>query len=148
MDQEHRFLTLNINDVACQNAILDFVQYAVTAALLAIPGFPASVASLVARALIKSIPVAVIVGAIDVLISKPIPTPADFASAFGSIIAILTTGGYLTPDKVRWNCVGCLSTRLTSLQSLTSLSFYFLYGRLSRLCWLSSSASLYSNSLP
>ena len=95
----------------CQNAILNFVEYAVTAALLAIPGFPISVAALVARALIKTIPVADIASAIDTLISKASPTPADFATAFASIVATLTTGGFLTVDKVRWDCVGGISTR-------------------------------------
>ena len=101
---------MNVNDAACQNAILDFVEYAVTAALLAIPGFPASVASLVARALIKTFPVANIANVINTLISKPSPTPADFAAAFSSIVGTLAVGGYLNPDKVRWNGVGCIST--------------------------------------
>lgn len=114
MEQEHRFLALNINNVPCQNAILNFVEYAIGAALLVVPGMPLSLATLVADTLVALIPVTTIAGSIDALISNPSPTFVDIATTFTSIIAILTApNGPLTLDKASLCCVRCISsTRL------------------------------------
>lgn len=113
LEQEHRALTLNVANSQCSKAILDFVEYALTATLLAIPGFPSTVAPLVAKALVANLPASAVATAIDGLIQKQNPTPADYATTFASIVTLVAQGGYLTPAKVGMllTCFSCRASR-------------------------------------
>ena len=83
------------------NAIVDFVEYALTAAFLAIAGFPNGLEQPVAVTLVDTVPNSTNAAAIDGFLQIKNPTPADYSAGFASVVSTLTQGGYVTPDKVR-----------------------------------------------